>query len=251
MLIGVKTHLGQVRKINQDSYLVLEKEEWQLYAVADGMGGHKAGEVASCLAIETLRDFFSQTPLNDLKNNWQTYLNLAFQEANRKIFELSCQNSNYEGMGTTLTMVLHSNSNLYIGHVGDSRLYLIREKEMRKITKDHSLVEELVRQGEITAQEAVHHPQKNILLRALGSSNQEVLVDLCQESFGLNDFLLLSTDGLTNLVEEKEIQEFVSTLTPEKSVEQLVKLANQRGGHDNITVLVVQNLPQKKNADSF
>lgn len=246
MLVGAKTHLGKVRKNNQDGYLVLEKAEWQLYAVADGMGGHRSGEVASSLAIETLRDYFSCTDLREFEQNWQAYLTQVFQEANRKICNLGSKNTEHQGMGTTLTMALHKNSNLYIGHVGDSRLYLVQEGNLRKVTQDHSLVEELVRQGEITPEEAYHHPQKNILLRALGTDPAEIVVDLHKEDFPLHDFMILATDGLTNLVEDQEIRKFITSLTPEESVNELVKLANKRGGHDNITVLVVKNFAKKK-----
>jgi len=242
MQVGVKTDLGRVRKVNEDNYLILERDNWELYAVADGMGGHQAGEVASSLAIEALKEYFSVRDLLDLEENWGRYWKEAFQEANSKILLFGQKNTEQMGMGTTLTGVIHQKGKLYLGHVGDCRLYLIRGEEIRKITDDHSLVEELVRRGEVGLEEAKFHPQRNILLRALGSSSQ-MEVDLYQEDFAFQDSLLLATDGLTNLVEEKEIQESVSSWPPEQAVEMLTKLANQRGGHDNITTIIVKNLP--------
>lgn len=245
MQVGAKTSLGQVRKVNEDNYLLLEEDKWKLYAVADGMGGHKAGEVASYLAVETLKEFFSNSVLTDLEKNWRTYLNQAFLEANSAIVNLSQKNTEHEGMGTTLTAVLYIGERLYIGHVGDSRAYLIRNEKIRRITNDHSLVEELVRRGEITDEEAKNHPQRNILLRALGSAS-EITVDFYDEDFYPNDIAVLATDGLTNLVEDREIKETTLNLPPLKAVEQLIKLANSRGGYDNITVLVVKNELKKK-----
>lgn len=240
MLIGAKTDLGKVRQINQDNYLLLEKPEWQLFVVADGMGGHKSGEVASTLAVETMKELFSSYHLTDLEENWQTYLNSAFQEANRRITNLSSSESQYEGMGTTLTVALHKGSKLYIGHIGDSRLYLVHRGEIKRITQDHSLVEELVRQGELTPEQATNHPQRNILLRALGSLPQ-VSVDFYQEDcYPKETIIILATDGLTNLVQDTEIMEWVLNFPPEKAVEELINIANKRGGHDNITVLVAQ-----------
>ena len=245
MQVGAKTDLGQVRKINEDNYLLLEKKEWQLYAIADGMGGHQAGEVASSLAVDCLKEFFSEKELVDWEKNWRIYLDQAFQEANRKIYNLSQQSSQHQGMGTTLTAVLHKNGHLYIGHVGDSRMYLVRGEEIKRVTNDHSLVEELVRQGEMTTAEAKYHPKRNILLRALGSA-QEIGVDLYEEDFASQDILLLSTDGLTSLVEEEEIKTYILNWSPEKAAEKLTKLANSRGGHDNVTVVIVKNILQEK-----
>lgn len=245
MQVGARTDLGQVRKINEDNYLLLETKEWQLYAIADGMGGHQAGEVASSMAVDCLKDFFSEKELADWEENWKNYLDQAFQEANRKIYNLSQQSSMHQGMGTTLTAVLHKNGQLYIGHVGDSRMYLVRGEEIKRVTNDHSLVEELVRQGEMTVEEAKYHPKRNILLRALGSA-QEIGVDLYKEDFVLQDILLLSTDGLTSLVEEEEIKTYILNWPPEKAAEKLTKLANGRGGHDNITIIIVKNIFQEK-----
>lgn len=245
MQVGAKTDLGQVRKINEDSYLLLGKKDWQLYAIADGMGGHQAGEVASTLAVDFLKEFFAKKDLRDWEESWQIYLEQAFQEANRRIYTLSQQSSEHQGMGTTLTAVLHKNGQLYVAHVGDSRMYLLRGTEIERITNDHSLVEELVRQGEMTMEEAKYHPQRNILLRALGSA-QEIGVDLYQESFAHEDIMLLCTDGLTSLVEEEEIKDHILNYSSEIAADKLVKLANSKGGHDNITVIIVKNADQEK-----
>jgi len=240
MLVGIKTDLGKVRKINQDNCLALDKKDWQLYLVADGMGGHKSGEIASYLAIKAVEKFFSTLNMADWEEKWQYYMNEAFKKANEDILTLSSNNKEHDGMGTTLTAALYKKDKLYIAHVGDSRLYLLVEGMLKKITRDHSLVEELVRQGEITPEQAVHHPQKNILLRALGSWN-DFLVDVYQEDFKEGQIVLLATDGLTNLVTTEEIKEKIISLLPQAAAESLVDLANQRGGYDNITVLIVKN----------
>lgn len=240
MLAEGKSDTGQVRKINEDSYLILNGTAAQLYAVADGMGGHKSGEVASSLAVEILQKYFAELLAeHHSAEEWEDHLRTAFVQANREILTLSMENDQHNGMGTTLTAAVVDNNDLYVSHIGDSRLYILHDGSIKKITDDHSLVAELLRQGEITLEEAKDHPRKNILLRALGIAlEMELAFYHCQ--LANDDFLLLATDGLTNLLGEQEILQIAEKFVPLEAVDKMIELANVRGGHDNITVILAK-----------
>ena len=227
------TNRGLVRKANEDSFLCCLRR--QLFAVADGMGGHLAGEVASKLAIQTLNDKISD--VSD-KNPKETLLQ-AVIEANTVIYKAAENNAAYEGMGTTLTAAIINGDKLYISHVGDSRLYLIREKSLQLLTSDHSLVTELVNTGQISSDEAKNHPQKHMLTRALGTC-PIVEID-CQEiEIKPDDLLIFCTDGLSNLVSDKSMTQITKNKSIEESSYQLLNMALESGGHDNITVVLVK-----------
>lgn len=229
---GFKSDVGKVRSINQDS-LLTQEGDILLMAVADGMGGHKAGEIASAMAIETLRDYQGQ------KDDLRQMLNDLILQADQRIFAAQDADPNCQGMGTTLTIAVVKDNLLYTGHVGDSRAYLCRDNSLLQITTDHSLVNELLKQEQITQEEALNHPQKHLLLQALGSGNK-LNVEINCFSLERSDIILLCTDGLNNMLSDEEIVQIITeeSKTLQEKADQLVLEANQKGGLDNITVIL-------------
>ena len=221
------TDIGQVREGNEDSYLSDEP----LFAVADGMGGHRGGEVASQLALETLEALFRAGRGASLAEQ--------VKECNRVVFERSLFDRAVAGMGTTLTVAVVEGTRVRLAHVGDSRAYLLRQGEMRQLTEDHTLVHRMVVEGEITEQEAEVHPHRSVLTRALGV-DVDVAVDEGAIDVMEGDRMLLCTDGLTAMLTETQIREILSaTPSVEDATKQLVRAANRAGGVDNITVVVL------------
>lgn len=242
MEIGVKTDAGRVRDINQDAYYVSSNEEYPLFIVADGMGGHKAGEVASRMAIEII----SKKLIESLKNlilddkGIQDLIKESIFLANEEIYQKSLEDEKFSGMGTTVILAYVTDNKIFIGHVGDSRAYLLREGVLHQITQDHTLVEELIKNGSISREEAKHHPQRNIITRAVGTS-KNIDLDLIIEQKYKDDILLLCSDGLTNMLKDEEIRESLLTNKDiQIACEDLIRLSNDRGGYDNITVLAVK-----------
>ncbi len=233
MEYGVKSDLGKVREINEDSYLILEGD-LPIFAIADGMGGHLAGEVASAMAIDVFRQYQGQ------KEDIRKMLTDLILEGDQRIYTKQQEDENCKGMGTTLTSAVIKDNLLYIGHVGDSRAYLYRNNELLQITTDHSLVNELLKQEQITEEEAFHHPHKNLLLQALGSGN-ELNVEMNCFSLESSDIIILCSDGLNDMLTDEEI---VTLLERDGSLqekaESLVDTANNNGGQDNITVVLIQ-----------
>ncbi|OWY63293.1 hypothetical protein B7486_53910, partial [cyanobacterium TDX16] len=228
---GEVTDTGQVRSINQDGAYAAEP----LFAVADGMGGHRGGEVASAVALETLVGSVQEMTTDALVR--------GVQEANGAVFQRAAEDPDLRGMGTTLCAiaVVSDGSGERIGlvNVGDSRIYLLRDGTLQQLTEDHSLVESLLRQGRITADEAAVHPQRNILTRALGISSA-VDVDAWEGPAVTGDRYLLCSDGLFNEVLEPVIEVTLRKLAdPAEAARELVRLANEGGGRDNITAVVV------------
>lgn len=242
MEIGGYSHIGKVREINEDAYYI-SNDQINLFIVADGMGGHNAGEVASHEAIKAIKGFAAEN-LNDYVDKDEesicNFLTEAIKEANHKVFLKSQEDETCQGMGTTLTVVLIL-SKAYVGHVGDSRAYLIKNNDIEQITKDHSLVAELVRNGSISKSEAKCHPQRNIITRALGTE-QAIATDIFTFDFNHEDIIILCTDGLSNVIEEDEIKDcFIGCDKVQEACEELVSLANERGGQDNITIVAIKN----------
>ena len=228
LVVGAATDVGRVRDGNEDAYLV--DDAMGLVAVADGMGGHRGGEVASATALEALRAAVSSgRPLRD-----------AVEDANRAVFEKASTDDSLRGMGTTLTAAtLAAGDTLLVGHVGDSRAYLLRDGELRQLTTDHSLVEELVRDGRLTPDEAAVHPQRSIITRALGVDST-VDVDVYPVELVPGDVLLFCSDGLTGMLQPDLIAgELRREDDPARAATKLVDAANAAGGEDNITVVVV------------
>ncbi len=228
--VGAQTHVGRVRQRNEDSYLLEEP----LYAVADGMGGHTAGDVASATAVETIsngaRAAHPETP-EDLAQ--------LVTRANEAIWEKARSDPSLRGMGTTCTLLMIDGEGAHIAHVGDSRAYLLRDGSLRQLTEDHTLVERMVREGRLSADEAARHPQRSVITRTLGV-DPNVQVDLLHETIGAGDRILLASDGLTAMVGANEIEHVLAEGDdPQEAADRLVEMANEAGGEDNVTVLVL------------
>ena len=238
-----KSDIGRVREINQDYYYISDSiDELQLYILADGMGGYNGGEIASKLAIQTAKSYIEDN-FKQIDKDKESIIQLvasSMEYANMIVFEKSKENKELEGMGTTLEICLIYNNRAYIGHIGDSRIYRIRKNLIRKLTQDHSYVQKLVKDGKITQEEATHHPQKNMLMKALGC-NAFVEPDIMVKGFLKDDIIVMSSDGLTNMVKQEEIYETAKRDIQKAPVE-LVNLANDRGGYDNVTVVVIKNI---------
>lgn len=242
MEIGVMTSKGKIRELNEDSYYISKKKDFPLFIIADGMGGHKAGEVASKMAVDIISSSF-ENALSSKKIDEYNIVDIiknSIWRANDEIYKKSIENDEFSGMGTTVTLAYEVKGKFFIGHVGDSRAYLLRDGSLRQITKDHSLVEELVSNGSITKEEARFHPQKNVITRAVGT-DKKVDVDLIVKEKLKGDILLLCTDGLTNMLNDDEIKELLlGNDNLQKACECLVELSNEKGGFDNISVLAIK-----------
>jgi len=252
LIVGHCTHPGQVRELNEDSYCVLtapaiSPEIDALLVAADGMGGHQAGEVASGYVVETMEQLFSSSAYRawvDFNTQREDYYAAVLKEVleliNDRLYNKGAIQRELRGMGTTATVALLTGSRLFLGHVGDSRAYLLRNGKLQQLTADHSWVAEQARAGVMSAEQARMHPNKNILTRCLGNSLL-VRVDRRIIPIQAGDTLLLCTDGLTGMVGDEEIRETLQKRRqPQAACDYLVDLANQRGGPDNITVLVAR-----------
>jgi serine/threonine protein phosphatase PrpC len=227
---GARTDIGRGRSGNEDSYV--EDPDQGLYAVADGMGGHRAGEVASAVAVESLKAAYGAG----------ASIEEAVGEANAAVFSKASGDPALRGMGTTLTAVALVDGRAILGHVGDSRAYLMRDGDVTRVTEDHSLVEQLVREGRLSPEEAAHHPQRAIITRALGM-DPEVEVDRYEVDLRPGDRLLICSDGLTNMVSEPGIAGVLRNQSDaQRAADTLVDMANKAGGDDNITVVVIDVL---------
>lgn len=238
MKIFSLTDIGRKREVNQDYVYVTDKPVGHvpnLFVVADGMGGHKAGDFASKYAVQALEEHVR----NHSGMGPELIITDAVREANRKIVEKAKQDTGLEGMGTTLVVATIIEHTLYFANVGDSRLYLIRD-EIKQLSKDHSLVEEMVRLGGINEEEAKHHPDKNIITRAIGAKD-DVEVDFFEYRLQKGDIILMCTDGLTNMVDDDEIFRIVKGgRDVVETAMQLVEKANENGGKDNIGIVLVE-----------
>ena len=237
---------GRVRNRNEDAYLADDKA--RLYIVADGMGGHVGGDLASRMAVECIREVVleydrAHRSKENSKYGMEAELKLtdALKQANDQIFHESSDRPEYRGMGTTTTSILVQDDTATIAHVGDSRAYLMRDGEIRQITEDHSWVNEQVKAGFITSEEARTHRLKNVITRSLGHE-PDVMVDIVRLDLKEDDSYLICTDGLSNMVTDAEIREAVAGHEPDEALKTLVDLANERGGYDNITAVLIKVL---------
>lgn len=236
MLAHVISDIGLIRETNEDSYIC---DPPHLFIVADGMGGHVAGEIASKLAVSTVTGYIQE---HVGKDNLEVVLKDAITQANTSIYQMALSKEEFSGMGTTVTASYIDGETIYWGHVGDSRIYLLRNGKLHQITSDHSLVWELVQSGNITKDEAYVHPKRNMLTRAVGTSCL-ITVDTGSVRWKPGDVVLMCTDGLTNLVSEQDI----GTLMQSKDCDftsilgQLVTQAKEAGGFDNITAILLKN----------
>lgn len=239
-----KSDVGKVREMNQDSYYISQSlDEVQIYMLADGMGGYKGGEIASNLAIQSAKNYILNN-FKEISKDRESIIQLlasSIEYANMVVYEKSKENEELQNMGTTLEIVLIYGNKAFIGHVGDSRIYRIRKSFIRKLTQDHSYVQKLVKDGTITQEEAKHHPQKNMLMKALGC-NAFVEPDILVRGFLKDDIYIMCSDGLSNLVEQEEMYDIVLKENIEQAPKEFVELANERGGYDNITVAVIKNI---------
>jgi PPM family protein phosphatase len=239
--IGFATHPGRKRRHNEDSYVV----EPPMFAVADGMGGAKAGEVASGLAAAALKETGTDG------SSGEERVTQLIQEANRRVFRRANEDREASGMGTTMTVALVEDGRVVFGHVGDSRAYLIREGSIEQLTDDHSLVAELVRSGRLTPEEAEAHPQRSVITRAVGTE-PDVDVDTFTIEPEDRDLFLICSDGLTDMVDDGTIVDAVERHRDDldEAAKALVGAANRVGGEDNITVLLVEVGEEAEVADT-
>ncbi len=246
-MIDVKTvlrsHVGKVRQVNED-------QAWSGYLsggitaaiVADGMGGHRAGEVASGLAVDSLVQSLKAWEEPSSAREGASKLRNMIRKANSVVYETASLNEQYHNMGTTLVVALLDGSTVLIGHIGDSRAYRLRGGILEQLTEDHTLVNELTKSGQLSPEEAAHHPRRNVLTRALGT-DREVDVDVQVIDWQIGDLLMLCSDGLSGLVEPSVLQAILEDpgVHPEQQAQTLIELALAAGGDDNITVVLVSS----------
>lgn len=226
---GAKSDVGQIRSDNEDAYLIEEP----LFAIADGMGGHLAGDVAAATAVDVISQGIQE------ENFGPRALEALIERANREIWQKAQGDTALSGMGTTCTVFLVEDSKGHLAHVGDSRAYILHQGRLRQLTEDHTLVARMVREGRLDPQDADRHPQRNVVTRALGV-DESVAVDTMQLDLQEGDRVLLCSDGLTSMVSIAEIERIlIAADDPQSAADQLVATANEAGGEDNITVLVI------------
>ena len=244
------THVGNVRPTNEDTFMIECESSPLFMLVADGMGGHKAGEVASSMAVEFFSSYLQSTPRPE-GYDLESYLREGVLFANKKVYGLSKENEAYSGMGTTFSMATVKDGSLYFAHIGDSRIYTVRQDEIKLITQDHSYVAEMVRKGTIAEEEAREHPRKNVLTRALGTEETAV-VDTGSVGLSDDDIILLCSDGLSNMVPDSEICGILTAgqskrgsiaETLEEKAGLLIRTANLNGGLDNISLILIYSEP--------
>ena len=252
MEYGAFSHRGLQRKSNEDHFYIPEDSQRRpaFIIVADGMGGHNAGDLASRLAVENIVSYFLE-----MENKLQSAevlikaIQHSMELANDKIYALSRSEAHLSGIGTTLTMAVFDENRLYVAHVGDSRCYLIRKKRVYQITKDHSLVQELLDNGSITHDEMHLHPKKNVITRALGTEGR-LRIDCFEKNLETGDMVLLCTDGLINYIDlEEHIKDMPQNISMEQLADRLGRAALEAGGSDDITVAVARYSGMGKRGD--
>lgn len=236
-----KTDRGRIRQHNEDNGgIYFNRSGQRLAIVADGMGGHRAGDVASEMTLTNLKEFWEQSPEILTAEQAENWLKEHIEKINLLLFHHSRNHSECEGMGTTIVAAISTDKFSTIANIGDSRCYLLNESGYKQLTEDHSLVNELVRSGQITKEDAEHHPRKNVLLRALGTE-EKVEMDIRTIIFEEGDILLLCSDGLSNKVSEPEMEWILNNGQGlEERASDLINLANDHGGEDNITLVIVE-----------
>lgn len=248
MIYSYISHVGRVRKNNEDyckgEIISTDSKDIGIFAIADGMGGHNKGEVASELAVENIIKFLKTNLVQNgsVKINYiDDILKQAYNNVNSIIYKKSMEDDTFSGMGTTLTMVILYDKTAYIANVGDSRCYLLQNDSLKKVTRDHSLVEELIAQNAITEEEAKNHPRRNVITRALGTERM-IIVDIYKEELNKDDILLLATDGLTGCVDKDEIKNILESNSDIESISnKLIEAANSKSGKDNVSVILIKN----------
>ncbi|MBX3173234.1 MAG: Stp1/IreP family PP2C-type Ser/Thr phosphatase [Gemmatimonadaceae bacterium] len=237
--VGASSDVGMIRAGNEDNFFAEADEKRGVFVVADGMGGHAAGEVASEMAVQIISRHL--LALNCVKDAGSADLvRKAMQDANRAIFERMLAETDKQGMGTTASVMVLCDHGYLIGQIGDSRVYLLRDGALTQITKDHSYVQEQVDAGLLTPEQARYHPYSNVITRCVGAS-EEVEADIYTGEVKVGDVFLLASDGLTGMVDDRRLQQLLLARTgPGRIVDSLIAEANGRGGLDNITSIVIQ-----------
>ncbi|WP_342497800.1 Stp1/IreP family PP2C-type Ser/Thr phosphatase [Bacillus sp. FSL R7-0672] len=246
------TDTGKVRQHNEDDAgIFAAKEDSLLAVVADGMGGHLAGDVASKMAVSSLKEYWEETSsIPEKPADQESWLISKISDINDQVYEHAQNNEECQGMGTTIVCALVHLQTVTIAHIGDSRCYLLREGALTQLTDDHSLVNELVKTGEISKADAEYHPRKNVLTKALGT-DKRVQIDARTFEVDPGDQILLCSDGLSNKVEEENLTHILTqTTAPEEKVTELIQTANDNGGEDNITAVLLEISSQPEEGDS-
>ncbi|MGL5330998.1 MAG: Stp1/IreP family PP2C-type Ser/Thr phosphatase [Peptostreptococcaceae bacterium] len=247
MIYSCDSHIGRVRKNNEDycmgEVVQFENDYIGIFALADGMGGHNKGEVASKLAVENIIKFLKENLLQNssIKIDYvDDIIKQAYNNVNSIVYKKSIQEQECRGMGTTLVIAILYKGNLYVANVGDSRCYLLSNNELKKISTDHSVVEELVKANIITEEEAKTHPRRNHITRAIGT-DEMVLVDIYKEEVNENDLILLASDGLTGCVEKEDIKNIIMKNKEVCEInKELIDTANNSSGRDNVSVILIK-----------
>lgn len=231
-----RTDRGLKRQSNQDSILV--NSELGIYVLADGMGGHSGGEVASALAVQTVEEYFRKT--QDSQKSPREKIELAYKEASRRIYDKAAKtNPELAGMGTTLVMAYVQDKHIYVGNVGDSRCYLYNSRNLWQLSEDHSVINEQLRAGAMTEEQAKVYVGKNIITRSVGYE-REVHVDVVERKIDLDDVFLLCSDGLSGMVTDQKIREILREKTASEAVDDCMKTALYNGGDDNVSLIIVK-----------
>ena len=239
------TDIGLVRELNEDTISIpSEEESMKLFILADGMGGVNGGEEASKLASKSVKDYIKKNfiKIERTKIGLEELIRNAMNYANNKVLEKGSNTPELKGMGTTLIVVLIYRGRIHIGHIGDSRVYRLRQNVLRQITQDHSYVQELLKQGAITEEEAKNHPQKNALTKVLGCE-KKIKPDIITKGFVKGDIILMCSDGLTNMVDDQYIYEIIMKNIYDINVacKKLIEKANKNGGKDNVSAIIISN----------
>lgn len=238
--IGFKTDVGKTRSVNEDAFFVMPKQN--IYIIADGVGGHNAGELASRTTVKNIADYIQEYPIqkNLKEEELKDYFYNCIKSVNTNIYNLAKENDQYSGMATTVVILYVHSNKAYVTNVGDSRAYLIRTNQIYQITEDHTIVNQLIKGGKLSKKDAESHPMSNVITKAIGAdidiSPDYYLIDLCKD-----DIILLCSDGLYSEVDEKEIiKTCLSGASMHNVCNNLIDLANENNGKDNITVICVK-----------
>lgn len=242
MKIASKTDIGLVRNSNQDSYAAGELSDGTAWAVVcDGMGGANGGNIASANAVKIISEYISSSYHEGMgSNSIKTLLESSIYGANIRLFDMSRTIESLSGMGTTVVAAIISQGVAHIAHAGDSRAYIIRDNKLSQITKDHSIVQSMIDKGQLTPDEAKNHPNKNLITRALGV-NEEIVVEYNEIGIGEGESILICTDGLTNFLDDENIESKIAECSFDEYPQVLINAANEAGGGDNITIVVLSD----------
>lgn len=237
-----KSDVGRIRLVNEDRVVVQTGLNGLTLAIlADGMGGHQAGDIASQMAIEIIQEQLQTLHAGMSVKEWEARMRDAILLANSRIYHEACREQKYHGMGTTVVVAVASRERILISHIGDSRAYKISANGVDQLTEDHSLVNELVKRGQLSREEADQHPRRNVLTQALGTE-ENVAIDTCDVAWSENEMLMLCSDGLTDLIQPQRMNEILrASAELQWKVDKLVESALEAGGDDNITVVLISN----------